>query len=554
MQAPIADAAREKPKKVVLDGKALAIADVVRVARDRAPVEPAAGPSREIERAHRLLLLAARKGHSIYGLTNGVGLNKDKVVFRGDVIDAASRRASERFNVNLLRSHSAAVDADLPQDMVRAVMVARLNTLLAGHSGCHPDVVAMLVAFLNHGIHPVLPSRGSVGMGDITILPHIGLAMIGEWEVDVGAERMKADRALAMIHAKPLVPYAKDALAITSSNAYAAGMAALLLHDLEALLETADVVFAMSLEGLNGNVAPLFEAVNAIRGYRGQIGTARRLRAHLDGSYLWQDDPSRALQDPLSFRDVCQVHGTARRALGIASRQIERQLNSSDDNPAVILDQRPPANCPPSMAKYYVSEGDLAGMVVPTANFEPISWVLALQALGISLSHVSCIACFRTYRLDDPTFTHLARFLAPDDSTLAFATIQKACSSLDTEVRELSLPVSVDFHALAGGVEDHATNAPLVVQRVARQMDRIYTILAIELMHGAQAVDLRLRDRRDLPLGRSTRALHAAFRQSVPMLTEDRILTFDIKKATDFLKGGGAVEAARAGRSGRKPG
>ena len=118
------------------------------------------------------------------------------------------------------------------------------------------------------------PLAGSVGMGDITILPHIGLAMIGEWDVDFGAERMKADRALASIHAKPLVPYAKDALAITSSNAYAAGMAALLLHDLGALLETADVVFALSLEGLNGNVAPLFEAVNAIRGYRGQIGAA----------------------------------------------------------------------------------------------------------------------------------------------------------------------------------------------------------------------------------------------------------------------------------------
>ncbi len=535
-------------KKVILGGGTLTIADVVRVARDRAPIEADGEAAERVARAHRLLLLAAREGHAIYGLTHGVGLNQDKVIFRGQILDAESRRASERFNADLLRSHAAGADDDLPQEIVRAVMIARLNTLLAGHSGCHPDVVAMLVAFLNQGIHPVLPSRGSVGMADITILPHIGLAMMGEWEVDFARERVKADRALASIRARPLVPFAKDALAITSSNAYAAGMAALLLHDVEALLETADAVFAMSLEGLNGNVAPLFEEVNAIRGYRGQIGAARRLRDHLDGSYLWQDDPARSLQDPLSFRDVCQVHGTARRALGIASRQIERQLNSSDDNPAVILDRRPPADCPSAMARYYVAEGDLAGMVVPTANFEPIAWVLALEALGISLAHVSCIACFRTYRLDDPSFTHLARFLAPDDATLAFATIQKVCSSLDTEVRELSLPVSVDSPALAGGVEDHATNAPLVVRRIARQRDHLTTILAIELMHAAQAVDLRRRARPELPLGRTTRVLHQAFRERVPMLTEDRILTVDIKQATDFLKAGGAIEAARAGR------
>lgn len=537
-------------KTVVLRGEGLTIADVARVARRRAPVEVRADAAGRVERAHRLLLLAARRGQAIYGLTNGVGLNKDRVVFRGDALDPESRRASERFNARLLRSHAAGFDAELPQEAVRAVMLARLNTLLAGHSGCHPDVVAMLATFLNHGIHPVLPSRGSVGMADITILPHIGLAMMGEWEVDVGPDRMAADRALASAHARPLTPYAKDALAITSSNAFAAGLAALLVHDLVGLLETADAVSALSLEGLNGNVAPLFEAVNAIRGYRGPIGAAERLRGHLEGSYLWLDDPARALQDPLSFRDVCQVHGAARRALAIASRQVVRQLNTSDDNPAVILDRRPPADGPPSMAKYYAAEGDLAGMVVPTANFEPISWVLALQALGIALSHVSSLACFRTYRLDDPAFTGLPRFLAPDESTLAFATIQKTTSALDTEVRELSQPVSLDFHALAGGVEDHATNAPLVVQRVARQMDRLYTLLGIELMHAAQAVDLRLRARPDLPLGRTTRALRAAFRRAVPTLTEDRILTPDIRKAADFLKAGGAVEAGRAARGG----
>jgi histidine ammonia-lyase len=535
------------PEAVVLTGHDLTIAEVARLARDNAEVRIDPAARTRVERSYRLLLLAAKQGLPIYGLNRGVGIDRDKVVFRAGELDPEVRQASERFNRNLLYAHSAGIGPEAPEAHVRAAMLARLNAMLFGATGVQPAVVQMYVEFLNRRIHPVLPSRGSIGEADIDILAHVGLAMMGEGEVHYRGRRMMAREALQQAGLPPLVPVAKDGLSILSSNAYAAGVAALVAHDARRLLDRGETVAALGLEGLNGNVSPLLEPVQGVRNFPAHAAAASRIRTALDGSYLWEPDPARALQDPLSFRTASQVYGNARASLDAVMRDLAIQLNSSDDNPAVLLDAVPPANAPPVVQSYYVSEGDLAGAVMPSANFEPMAWVVDLEAFAIALRHVSSASVQRMTRLGTATMTGLSTFLAANDTAMALAEAQYPYLALDAENRALNQPVSADAAPAAGGIEDVSSNAPLVVDRVGRMVDNLYYIVGMELMHAAQAVDLRRRATPSLVLGRETSALHAAYRAVVPFLDRDRPLTDDIKKSHEFLaeRGSAAVKTSR---------
>ena len=224
---------------------------------------------------------------------------------------------------------------------MRAAMLIRLNTMLVGQTGAQPRVAELYRDFLNHKIHPVLPTRASVGEADITILAHIGLAMMGEGEViydgDSGQrERMSAKKAFAKANiGAPLEPFGKDSLAIMSSNAYAAAVAVLTLPDAFYLLAWSSKVFALSLEALNGNVSPFLPPVHS--GHRTQVAIAADVLYHLRGSFLWSRDSNRALQDPLSYRTASHVLAVAFDENSELRKRLLAQINSSDDNPAVIF-------------------------------------------------------------------------------------------------------------------------------------------------------------------------------------------------------------------------
>lgn len=520
------------PSPITLDGSKLTLEQVEAIAREGAPVQLETSRLEMIERAHQLVLVAADADVPIYGLNRGVGLNKDKTLFSGNVANPEARAASQKFNRDMLRAHSAGVGPEAPDDVVRAAMAVRLNTAMIGHSGAQREVVEMYRDFLNRGIHPVIPSRGSLGEADITLLSHVGLAMMGEGEVRVEGRRMAAAQALRKAGLRPLQPFAKDGLAIISSNAFSVGWACLVVKDIERTLDAAEQIYALSLEGFDGNVAPLLETVQNLRPYPGQRETAARLRALLEGSYLWSSPGnSRQLQDPLSYRCFSQVHGATRDILTELGQQLELQLNSSDDNPAVLLGAVPPADAPDQVKAYYVT----GGAVIPTANFEPLSWVLSLENLGVGLAHISGASSERMTRMGDDHFTQLTRFLAPDPQTLAFSAIQKAYVSMDSENRALAMPTSLNYLDVAGGIEDVATNSLLTVHRLERLNDNLRCILGMELLHAAQAVDLRRRKDPNLKLGVGSEALLSAYRQVVPFLDRDRPLTPDIRSSDSFV-------------------
>lgn len=527
-------------KIVTLNGHDMNLEQLIDIAEGRAQVSIDTAAMKRVKDARDLLMAFAAEGRPVYGLTVGVGLNKDKAIFHTDasgkkVLSPEVMKLSGQFNVNALRAHSAGVGPDMEPRMVRATMAIRLNTMLSGRTGAQPYVAELYKEFLNKNLLPVVPSRGTVGECDITLAPHIGLVMMGEWKADFNGKRMSGAEALKMAGLKPLVASGKDALSILSTNAPAMAKAAFALSEAEQFMKVAPVVFGLSLEGLNGNVAPFLQQVNDVRPFTCFAAASKVMRDELEGSYVWTPKKGRALQDPLSYRTTAFTFGAAMEALEDALGKWTVQVNSSDDNPAVVVGIEPEDDTPAQVAKYYLDAGHIKGAIFPTSNFEPLPVVLKLENLGIALSHVSRNAAMRCLRLVDPHFTHLSRFLAADDIAINFGAIGKPFVSLDADIRELSNPVSQDTIPLAGNIEDTATNSMRVADRLYRIVDNLYYVYGLELYHAAQAIDLRQREG-SIDLGRGTGAMFKAYRKDVSFIDKDRPFTPDIQTSHDFLK------------------
>jgi histidine ammonia-lyase len=549
--------ASAKDNVVLLDGHNLLFDDVVRVAAGDYRVAIAPPALELMQKSFELVLAAEKQGIPIYGLNRGVGLNKDRPI-------KDTKKASEEFNINNLRATSAGVGPDAPEILVRAAMVIRLNTMLLGRTGARPQVAELYSEFLNKKIHPVLPSRASLGEGDIIILAHVGLAMMGEGDVIYAKAgggvrtRMTAQEALADANIVPLVPFAKDSLAIMSSNAYTAAVAILAALDVQRLLTTAPGVFALSLEGLHGNIAPFLKPAQDVRGYASSQKWAAKILDQLEGSFLWEctsktgapvacDDEERPLQDPLSYRDGSYVLAAADDALTTLLQTLATQINSSDDNPAVILGIRPDADAAVKVRAYYVecdSGSDLQGCadkpygaVIPTANFDPLPWVVPLQTTSLALGHVSRAAVARITRISQPEFTGLSRFLTPElDKTLGFSAIHQTFAALDAEIQGLISPVSTQTLWTVVDIDDIATSSLDAANRLQRIVDSVFPIFGIELLHAAQAIDLRRREYPSLKIGAGSSYYYQGLRSRVPFLDRDRPLTPDIAAATSWLR------------------
>ncbi len=521
--------------KVELDGTSLSSSQILRVANGD-EVGITQGALEKVKKSHEVLLAAASSGHKIYGLTVGVGLNKDKKMVNAkgeltkEVIDA-----STKFNTGLIHAHCGGFGKDLPIKEARAVMVSRLNNMLYGGTGVQEKVVKIYQEMLNKNVIPAMPSQGSMGEADITILGHIGLAMLGEGEVYYNGKKVATAEAFKAAGIKKISLFGKDALSIISSNAYPAGLAGLALEELKQLNIASKYVYAISLEGLNGNIAPFHEETLKLRPFPGFVSAGKKITEILKGSYLWEKDGSRALQDPLSYRDAAYILGMMDTSLEQLEDIMKIQWNSSDDNPGIAIDVVPSTDRFQEK-KVYAKHNGVQGAVVPTANFEPVTWAVEFEKLGIVLAHNSITSAQRTIKLSNPNFTKLSRFLGTDKTVHAFGAMQKPFVALAAMNQELASPVSFNFLPVAGNIEDVASNAPEVLIRVRQQIANLYGILGMELLHAAQAIDLRKQKNPKLKLSAKTRKLYNAYRQQVKFLEVDRPLTNDFRKSAEFLK------------------
>ncbi|CUX48495.1 HAL/PAL/TAL family ammonia-lyase [Agrobacterium genomosp. 13] len=519
-----------------IDGQNLTVEQVVGLARDdSAKITLTESAGKRIAEGFDLVMEAALQGKAVYGLTVGVGWNKDRPVFAmrdgKRVLDDDLLKLSRAFNSTSLRAHGAGVGEPMAVEAVRAGMAIRLNQIATGRTGVQSAVAEMYRQFLEQGITPVVPSRGSVGEADITLASHIGLAMVGEGEVFMKGNRIPAARALAEAGIAPLEPVGKDFLSILSTNALTAGQAALLAHDTAGYLEKEAVVFGLALEGFNGNVAPFLAATNELRPFAENTSGALMVRSALDGSYLWSPAKDRALQDPLSYRTMAYVLGGAEIATQDLTKALEIQINHSDDNPGVVAGASDD-KASGQVSQYFI-EGEVSGAIYPSAGFEMLPVASRVETLNTALVRLSQAITMQTIRFENPDLTHLSRFLAAETNQgHAFGAIQKPLVALLAENQQIGAQAPVGSIAMAGNIEDLDSHAPLSVANLSRILDNLYWMSSIQLLHAAQAVDLR----KPGQLGAGTKALFEDYRRNVPFVAVDRIYSNDFSTGYRFLK------------------
>ncbi len=476
-------------RAIELGSRATAIDDVVAVARRAAPVTLAPAARERMEASHAALVRAAASGARIYGATTGLG---SKV---GLALDADEPERARR----ILVGRAIAMGPAASTELVRAAMLARVAGLAAGGSGVSPAVADALLAMLARGVHPVVPTIGSVGEADLGPLAHLALPFVGLGRAELDGEILAGAEALARagIAAPALSP--RDGLALCSSNAFSIGAAALAAADALRLLDMANATVALTLEGFEGNPAPTDPRVVAARPFPGHAWAAAAIRAQLAGSALLAPDGPRLLQDPLPFRCAAVVHGSARDALERLRAAVELELGAAADNPVVV-------------------DG---GEVLGSAGFDSTPLAHALEGAALGLAAVARASAARTLQLQDERRTGLPSGLTPigADRT-GLGALGKALGGLLARVRTLALPVSLDSLPLAQGVEDHASQAPLAAARLAELLDALARLIACELVSAAQALDLRPARAR----GTGAEALHAQVRRHVPVLADDRPL------------------------------
>lgn len=494
---------------------------------------------KQVTDSNRLVMAAARAGVEIYGLTVGVGLNKDHHLFdaKGDLTPEV-RKASIEFNRNILRSHSVGYGPALSKEVTRLAMVVRLNTMLTGRSGAQPRVVELYRDFLNKGVTPVVPTRGSIGDADITLASHIGSVMMGEWRAEVDGKVVSGAEALKMKGITPLVPEGKDGLGILSSNCVGVAMTMDAMRTMRQALKVSPVVYGLTLEGMNGNVAPFLAQTVNNHPLTGLKEAAAEMRATLKGSYLWNFDKTRALQDPLSFRTTVYTISEAKRALKELDELVNIQINSSDDNPGVILNASKEDFDKTQVKQYFVDKDGVKGAIIPSANFEPLPIAIAAQRATIALSHVSHNALHRTMHLDEDRFSGLARYLAGPNNPNghAFGATEDSMVSIYAENIELANPISMHGTPVEGNIEDSASNLPRVAERLKRASNNMFDLYSMELLHNTQAIDLRKMKQDNVKLSDKTGALYKAYRKVVPFVEKDRIFSGDLENGIKILK------------------
>jgi len=477
---------------VRLDGTSLMIGDLVAVAQGAAVSLAPEGLAR-MQAARAVIERAVAERRPVYGVTTGLGARAT------EVLDADSLAA---FSVQTLRGRAQATGLPEPVERTRAGLVVRLNTLLSGLSGASPHLARHIAACLNAGLTPVTGEIGSVGPSDLVVNATVGLALIGEGWMHGPDGPVPAAQALQAAGIAPLVLGPRDGLALAGHCGPSAGTAALAHAAATTALHAAQGAAALSLEGFQGNLAPLSPAALGAKPLPGQRAAAADLTRRLQGSALWTPGAARRLQDPLSLRHIAQIHGALFLALDQAGQVIAIELNGASDNPVVDV---------------------ATGSVVPTGAYYTAELALVCESASRAVLSLAMAQLARITRLLDPRLSGLPAFLAPERaSSNGFAPLIKTAEALVAEIAHAAQPPAIWPSLSALGVEDTLTSAPVAARALARAADHLVRLCALELIVAAQAVELA---QRRAALGPPLAGLHDAIRRIVPALAEDHPLS-----------------------------
>jgi len=500
--------------QILLNGEALTLDDVERVARQGAPValDPAARP--KVEASRHVIESALASGRPVYGVSTGFGLLSDVFIPDSD---------RDALQCNLLRSHAIGVGDPIGEAETRAITLLRANVLAKGHSGVRPEVIQLLCELLNRKVHPIIPERGSVGAsGDLAPLAHLALVLIGEGEARLGGERLAGAEALRRAGLSPLVLKAKEGLALINGTCGLAGIGALAACRAARLVTLADVAGAMTLEALRGSQVPFDERLQAVRPHPGQAASARNLRLLLQESEVMVSHKDCGkVQDSYTLRCMPQVHGGVRDAVAFARDTLACELNAATDNPLVFAD---------------------SGEVLSGGNFHGHPVALALDFLALSLASLCGISERRIERLVNPQLSELPAFLVKASGLHSgFMVAQISAAALTSEAKILASPASVDSIPTSANKEDFVSMGWLAAIKAAQVADRLAAVLALELLCAAQGLDFL----QPLRPGRGVWRAYELLRQHVSHLEEDRVLRYDLDRILPLLEDGTLLAAVQ---------
>ncbi len=505
-----------KESRAVAIGTPLGITDVVDVARRGRAVRLDDTARRQVERARQFVEEIVARGRTVYGVTTGFGKLATVRIAPADV---------QQLQRNLIRSHAVGVGEPFGTEVVRAMLLLRAQSLAHGHSGVRPALLELLVGMLNEGIHPVIPSQGSVGAsGDLAPLAHMALTLIGEGHAEYHGAVLPSADALAAAELEPLVLEAKEGLALINGTQAMTAIGALVLHDATQLVVAADIAAAMSLEALKGSRMPFDPRVASLREHPGQAETAANVFAISDKSPIHASHADcDKVQDAYSLRCVPQVHGASRDALRHAAETVTREINAVTDNPLLF-------------------PGD--DTVISAGNFHGQPVALVMDYAKIAIAELANISERRVEHMLDPAVSGLPAFLATQGGLNSGLMIsQYTAASLVSENKVLAHPASVDSIPTSANQEDHVSMGTISARQCAMILENVRWVIAIEVLNATQALDFH----RPLEPGPGVTAAAKLVRSVVPPLDADRIMTGDIAAVRELVTGGAlrkAVEGA----------
>jgi len=437
----------------------------------------------------------------IYGINTGFG-SLCNVVISNDNLS--------KLQENLVKSHACGTGEEVPHEIVKIMLLLKIQSLSYGNSGVQLITVQRLVDFYNHDILPVVYSQGSLGAsGDLAPLAHMSLPLLGEGEVYLDGFRQPAKKVLEKFGWEPIELQSKEGLALLNGTQFMSSYGCYILLKATKYSYLADVISAISLEGFDGRIEPFNELIHYVRPHKGQISTAKRMTELLEGSQIIAQ-PKQHVQDPYSFRCIPQVHGASKDTIDYVKKVFKTEINSVTDNPNIFVGE---------------------DLIISGGNFHGQPLALALDFLAIALSELGSISERRTYQLISG-LRGLPAFLVDNPGlNSGFMIPQYTAASIASQNKQLATPASVDSIVSSNGQEDHVSMGANAATKCLRIMDNLERILAIELMNASQAIDYR----KPLKSSDFIEMFLKSYREEVPLVKEDRILHYDIEKSIAFL-------------------
>ena len=512
---------------VTLTGKDLTIAQALEVARYGAKVRLGPEARRRQADAYGLLLEAAAEGMPIYRFNRGAGSQREVVTFTGDPMAPENK---ELIAKRLLVAFEAGARAGLgpeigDEDIVRAFMVVRANALT--WAAASPGLMQMLVDLLNNRITPVVQSRGTLGEGDLAQIENIEGVMAGKGDCYYRGVRMPAAQALRMAGLEPVKPFGADDDALDVTNAYATGQALLLVADGAAALNWADLIYAVDLNGMNSSVTPLSKPVQDARPFKALNIDAARVLDMIKGSYLFQEDPKRIIQDPESLRASSIRQGSAWKAWATLRDTVLSQMNSSDNNPAVSVGLGPKDSWElntPQLLRFYVRGGKYSngkhGYVVSNANWDPYPMANEVEAFTNALANMDVAVTQRIDRFSSTFFTVIkaADFIPPPPRGYnPSGGGGYTPADIWQEIQSVTPALTPEGQAIVATVEDLQAQTRIKLQRARKVVDLTMDLLAQDMMVGSYWLDVRQAQDPSRSFGQAPTAAWTAFRKTIPL-------------------------------------